>query len=164
LFTLIALASAYTAFADDGSRVVPTLAVIKPGDPARRAAVFSPATAAAMRAMLRQAVEEGTGARAAAPGLDIAGKTGTSEKLLPDGRYDPDRNLALFAAMFPGYAPRYVMIVALDEPQRTPASGGLATGGAVAAPTAGRIAARIAPFLDLDAAKIAADLANRAKP
>jgi cell division protein FtsI (penicillin-binding protein 3) len=164
LFTLIALASAYTAFADDGARVAPTLALVKPGDPARRLPVFSAATAAAMRAMLRQAVEEGTGARAAAPGLDMAGKTGTSEKLQPNGRYDPDRNLALFAAVFPGYAPRYVMIVALDEPQRTQASGGLATGGAVAAPTAGRIAARIAPFLDLDTARIAADLAQTAKP
>jgi cell division protein FtsI (penicillin-binding protein 3) len=113
-----------------------------------------------MRAILRAAVADGTGARAAAPGLDMAGKTGTSEKLGVDGRYDPDRNLALFAAIFPAHAPRYVMVVALDEPQRTQASGGLATGGATAAPTAGRIAARIAPFLDLDAAHIAAELSK----
>jgi cell division protein FtsI (penicillin-binding protein 3) len=149
LFTLASLASAYTVFVNQGERVSLTLLAMQPGDPSVRVRVFSPATSTAVMGMLAQAVADGTGARAAAPGLDIAGKTGTSEKLGQDGRYDPDRNLALFAAVFPAHTPRYVMIVALDEPARTPASGGLATGGAVAAPTAGRIAARIAPFLTL---------------
>lgn len=159
LFTLMALASAYTVFVNAGERVHPTLNLVKEGDPIVRSRVFSPQSAQAVLAMMRRAVEDGTGARAAAPGLDIAGKTGTAEKLGADGRYDPDRNIALFAAVFPAYAPRYVMVVALDEPQRTPASGNLSTGGATAAPTAGRIAARIAPFLQIEAGRIAADLA-----
>lgn len=149
LFTVAALAGAYTTFANGGERTPLTLERVRSGDPVARQRVFTPETAATVLTMLRRAIEDGTGARAEAPGLDIAGKTGTSEKIGPDGRYDPDRNVALFAAVFPAHAPRYVMVVALDEPQRTPASGGNATGGAVAAPTAGRIAARIAPFLDI---------------
>lgn len=160
LFTVMALASAYTVFVNDGERVSPTLAVVRDGDPTARQRVYSAQTAQTVLGMLRRAVEDGTGARAAAPGLDIAGKTGTAEKLGADGRYDPERNIALFAAVFPAYAPRYVMVVALDEPQRTPASGNLATGGATAAPTAGRIAARIAPFLQIEAGRIAVDLAH----
>jgi cell division protein FtsI (penicillin-binding protein 3) len=52
-----------------------------------------------------------------------------------------------FAAIFPARAPRYVVVLGLDEPQRTPENGNLATGGAVAAPAVGRFVARIAPFL-----------------
>jgi cell division protein FtsI (penicillin-binding protein 3) len=148
LFSLAALAQAYTLFTRDGAlvrlRLTPAL-----GDPAQTSPVFSAATTGSVLAMLQAAgSDEGTGAAASAiAGFAIAGKTGTSEKLI-EGRYDQDRNLALFAAVFPARAPRYVLVVALDEPQRTPASGGRATGGAVAAPTAGRIAARIAPLLD----------------
>jgi len=55
--------------------------------------------------------------------------------------------LSSFAAVFPARAPRYVIVLALDEPQRTAENGNLATGGAVAAPAVGRVVARIAPFL-----------------
>ncbi|MGE0828979.1 MAG: penicillin-binding protein 2, partial [Hyphomonadaceae bacterium] len=49
----------------------------------------------------------------------------------------------------PASDPRYVIVLALDEPARAQSQDGLATGGAVAAPVVGRIAARIAPVLGL---------------
>lgn len=148
LFSLAALAQAYTVFANDGALVRLRLTPAN-GDPPDKSPVFTAQTTRTVLAMLQVASsDEGTGATASAlAGFPIAGKTGTSEKLV-DGRYDPDSNLALFAAVFPAHAPRYVLIVAIDEPKRTPASGGRATGGAVAAPTAGRIAARVAPLLE----------------
>jgi cell division protein FtsI (penicillin-binding protein 3) len=54
-----------------------------------------------------------------------------------------------FAAVFPTdgplTAPRYFVLILLDEPQR--GGGPDPTGGIVAAPAAGRVIERIAPFL-----------------
>jgi len=44
-------------------------------------------------------------------------------------------------------ADRYLVQITLDSPQRTPDSFGFITGGWNAAPTAGHIIARIAPFV-----------------
>ena len=46
----------------------------------------------------------------------VGGKTGTSEKLDPDGGYFKDRNLATFAATFPVHA-QIVLVVLIDEPK-----------------------------------------------
>jgi cell division protein FtsI (penicillin-binding protein 3) len=151
--SLAALAEAYTVFANKGARAPLTMLAKSRGDEIDKIQVFTPATTAAVLAMMRGVVTEGTATRADIAGLDIAGKTGTAEK--PDnGVYIHDRMLSSFAAVFPAYDPHYVILVALDEPARTPASGNLATGGAVAAPAAGRIAARIAPLLGVLPAKI----------
>ncbi|MBI1250823.1 MAG: penicillin-binding protein 2 [Alphaproteobacteria bacterium] len=146
--SLISVAEAYTVFANDGARVAPTLLARDPGDAAPRTPVFSPETTHVLIGMLRGAVTHGTGEHADVPGLEIAGKTGSAEKPGAAG-YDPDRMLSSFAAVFPASNPRYVIVLALDEPARTEAAGGQATGGATAAPPVGRIAARIAPLLGL---------------
>lgn len=99
--------------------------------------------------MLRAVVTRGTARAADRPGLALAGKTGTAERLGANAAYDENRNFASFAAIFPAFEPRYVIVLTLDEPQRTPATGGRATGGAVAAGPVGRIAERIAPFVGL---------------
>ena len=143
-----ALAGAYTVFANDGARAPLTL--IARAEPPTLTPVFSPQATAAVAAMMRAVVADGTGARAAADGYDVIGKTGTAEKPGPPGRgYDPDRMYSSFAAIFPGREPRYVIVLALDEPARTQSAGGQATGGAVAAPAVGRLVARIAPMLGI---------------
>jgi cell division protein FtsI (penicillin-binding protein 3) len=43
--------------------------------------------------------------------------------------------------------PRYFVLILLDEPHATPRTYGYTTGGWVAAPAAGRVIDRIAPFL-----------------
>jgi cell division protein FtsI (penicillin-binding protein 3) len=52
-----------------------------------------------------------------------------------------------FLAAFPTDAPEYIVLVMLDEPQRVAASNNAATAGVNAAPTAGKIIARIGPVL-----------------
>ncbi len=109
--------------------------------------VIKPETSAKMRFLLRLNVERGTAKRAEVEGYYVGGKTGTTEKVV-GGRYLKDKRLTVFMGVFPSDAPRYLVLVMLDEPQ---ASAGQreATSGLNAAPTTGRIIARIAPLLGL---------------
>jgi cell division protein FtsI (penicillin-binding protein 3) len=79
----------------------------------------------------------------------VGGKTGTAEKVV-NGRYAHDRRLNSFAGAFPMDAPRYVLLVMLDEPQAVPGTYGFATSGWNAVPTASKIIARIAPMLGVE--------------
>lgn len=143
--SLIALAGAYTAFVNAGEVVTPTLRLHSPGDAIVKRRAFSAQSANAVLDYMRSAVLDGTGQRARLANIAIAGKTGTAEKFEAGG-YDHARMLSSFAAIFPAEAPRYVLVLALDEPR--PVDGG-ATGGAVAAPSVARVVTRIAPFLGL---------------
>lgn len=145
--SVVALAGAYTVFTNNGARTTPTLLRRRDGDKVRTTPVFSAIATQETLQLMRDVVVEGTARRADLRGLDIAGKTGTAEKPGADGRYDPDKQLSSFAAIFPARAPRYVIVLALDEPQRTAENGNLSTGGAVAAPAVGRVVTRITPFL-----------------
>ncbi|RYG08493.1 MAG: penicillin-binding protein 2, partial [Caulobacteraceae bacterium] len=129
----------------NGGRYVP-LSLRKGGAPgveARR--VVSEQTSMTMLDLMRRNVVNGSGTRADAPGLRVGGKTGSANKLV-NGRYDPSHAVGTFAAVFPTDGPvgtrRYSILILMDEPQTYPR-----TGGFVAAPAVGRIAARIAPFL-----------------
>jgi cell division protein FtsI (penicillin-binding protein 3) len=108
--------------------------------------VLKPQTSASILKMMRLNVLKGTGRRAEAEGYRVGGKTGTAEKVV-GGRYSRSALLTSFLAAFPTDAPEYFLLVMLDEPQRVPASGNQATAGVNAAPTAGKIVARIAPIL-----------------
>ena len=66
------------------------------------------------------------------------GKTGTAEKVVR-GRYSKDHRLASFIGAFPMDAPRYAVLVMLDEPKALPETYGFATSGWNAVPTAGKI-------------------------
>ena len=147
--SLAALADAYTVFANDGARVQTTLLARESGDAPAKTKVFEPKTARTVLALMRRVVTDGTGRRADVPGLEIAGKTGSAEKPNDKGVYVPDSLFSSFAAVFPASKPQYVIVVALDQPKATAESGNLATGGAVAAPTVGRIAARMAPLMNV---------------
>ena len=110
--------------------------------------VMSRATSETMRRLMRLAVVEGTGKRAAAPGYLVGGKTGTAEQAASGG-YDRARLLASFVAAFPMHRPRYVVFAMLDEPHGTAETKGLASGGWVAAPIVARVVSRIGPLLDI---------------
>lgn len=86
--TLMQLTAAYAHFANGGVQAVPhiiTGVVSGSGDilydrsPPFALPVIAPHHIGALNAMLRKAVENGTGKRARLAGLDIAGKTGTSQ-------------------------------------------------------------------------------------
>ena len=64
--------------------------------------------------MLRDAIINGTGQYANIKGFDIAGKTGTAQKVV-DGKYSKDSFVSSFAAIFPSKDPKYVCIVSIDS-------------------------------------------------
>ena len=142
--TQAALAGAYTVFVNNGARVRPTLIAAAPGEHIERTQVFTPAVTRQLLIYLRGVVTDGTGRAADVPGLQVAGKTGTAEKLGEDNQsYDAGRNFSSFAGVFPANDPHYVIVLALDE------TGAGEQGGAVAAPAVGRTLRRIAPMLGL---------------
>ena len=96
---------------------------------------------------MRLVVEEGTGRKAQTDGYVVGGKTGTAEKVSAHGGYRRKALMSSFVAAFPMQAPRYVVLVMVDEPKGQKESHGYATGGWVAAPAVSRIIARSAPLL-----------------
>jgi cell division protein FtsI (penicillin-binding protein 3) len=108
--------------------------------------IVKPETSEKMRYLFRLNVTDGTASKANVIGYRVGGKTGTAEKVV-NGRYVPDKLLNSFIGAFPMDAPRYAIIVMLDEPKATPETFGFATAGWNAVPTAGKIIERIAPLL-----------------
>jgi cell division protein FtsI (penicillin-binding protein 3) len=109
--------------------------------------VLRASTSRDMRSLMRMVVTEGTGAKADVPGYSVGGKTGTAEKLGAGGGYKKKSLLSSFIAVFPTTAPRYVVLVMVDEPKGIKETFGYATGGWTAAPAVGRLIARAAPLL-----------------
>ena len=127
--TPLQLARAYTALATNGELLSVTLEP-KPDDfKAEGKRVFTQRTVKDIRAMLEKvATPEGTARKARIPRYRIGGKTGTSHKLV-DGNYNNKRYMSLFAGMAPISDPKFVMVVAIDDPR-----GKRYYGGDVAAP------------------------------
>jgi cell division protein FtsI (penicillin-binding protein 3) len=145
--TPLQLASAALPLVNGGVAVTPTFLPRSREDGMREGKrVLKAATSAAMLKLMRLNVLKGTAKRADVEGYRVGGKTGTAEKVV-GGRYSTSALLTSFLAAFPTDAPEYLVLVMLDEPQRVAASGGQATAGVNAAPTAAKIIARIAPIL-----------------
>lgn len=126
--TLLQLARAYTVFANDGELKPVSLLKLKEAPVGTQ--VFSPATAHAVKDMLELVVlPGGTALRAQVLGYRVAGKTGTTHKLSPQGGYEKDKYVGSFVGMAPASNPRLVMAVMIDDP-----SSGEYYGGTVAAP------------------------------
>ena len=124
--------------------------------------IVKPETSEKMKYLFRLNVVEGTASKADVIGYRVGGKTGTAEKVV-HGRYARDKLLNSFIGAFPMDAPRYAIIVMLDEPKATPETFGFATAGWNAVPTAGKIIERIAPLLGVVPKFTPADLEKLAK-
>ncbi|MGD9537209.1 MAG: peptidoglycan D,D-transpeptidase FtsI family protein [Alphaproteobacteria bacterium] len=142
--TPLHLASAMAALVNGGILHPPTLLRRAPGVPAPGVRVIKPETSEIMRRLLRLVVTDGTGKKAAAPGYLVGGKTGTSDK------YNSNALLTTFVGAFPMNAPRYVVLVSIDEPKGNKSTFGFATAGWTAAPSVGRVVTRIAPLLGVE--------------
>ena len=64
--------------------------------------------------MLQDVIVSGTGNFANIKGFNIAGKTGTAQKVV-DGEYSKESFVSSFAAIFPSNEPRYVCIISIDS-------------------------------------------------
>ncbi len=110
--------------------------------------ILKPETSQLLRYLFRLNVLKGSGRQANVPGYSVGGKTGTAEKV-ENGRYSTNKRRNAFLAAFPMDAPKYLVLVVLDEPKpEKPGMG--ATAGTNAAPTVGNIIRRIAPMLGVE--------------
>jgi cell division protein FtsI (penicillin-binding protein 3) len=143
--TPLQMVMAYAAIANGGFLMRPyvTRRVISPqGDvvleiqPHVVRRVISEKTSKSLAAMLRGVtIEGGTGVMANVDGFEVAGKTGTAQKVDPvQGGYAAKKRVASFVGFVPANDPRLVALVLIDEPQVN------VYGGVVAAPAFRNIA------------------------
>jgi cell division protein FtsI (penicillin-binding protein 3) len=99
--------------------------------------VLSAEDAAAMRMMLAGVTAPGgTGVNAKVDGFVVAGKTGTAQKVNPNGKgYLPKAYISSFAGFIPANDPQYVIYVVVDHPKKNSYYGSY-----VAAPLFSRVA------------------------
>ncbi len=125
--------------------------------PQARRRVVSRQTAERVSAMLvLAAAPGGTAPEARIPGYEVAGKTGTTQKIV-DGRYSNRHHVASFSGYFPASDPKVVITVIVDEPR----SAGPSYGGVVAAPSFRRIGVELIPYLGIEPTRPARELAQR---
>lgn len=133
--TALQLAQAYQVLANDGLRFQPTL--VMQGQKTRSEQILPAEVTRSVRAMLRQVVTpEGTARRAGVINYSVAGKTGTTKKII-DGQYADRRYIASFAGFAPADNPQFVMVVVIDDPM-----GEHYYGGRIAAPVFSRVMTR----------------------
>ena len=155
--TPLQMTLAMAAIANGGKLMTPRIVksitteddkVISTLTPVELRQVISPQTALQIGRALRGVVSDrGTAAAAAVPGFTIAGKTGTAERVGPNGGYERDHFVVSFAGYLPADHPEFVGMVVLDDAQTTPE---LNYGGLVAGPIFARIAEKAARYLDLE--------------
>jgi len=122
--TPIQLMGAISAIANDGIYMRPYVVkyvkdangqIIFQHSPLILDKVISRATSIRMKAILKGVVDEGTGTKAAIPGIPVAGKTGTAQKVV-GGSYSHSHFYATFAGFAPVDNPRLACVVVLDDP------------------------------------------------
>jgi len=93
--------------------------------------------------MIRVTQEGGTAFKAAIPGYEVAGKTGTSRKYVTGRGYVPGKYFSSFIGFVPAHDPAFVMLVTMDEPT------GAYYAATVAAPTFKRVAIRVLRHMNI---------------
>jgi cell division protein FtsI/penicillin-binding protein 2 len=106
--------------------------------------VITPRAALLMTTALRKVVSpEGTAPKAAVQNFDVAGKTGTAQKI-ENGQY-VRKYYSSFIGYFPAADPEISILVSLDDP-----SDGAYYGGSVAGPVFRAVAEKVAQYLGLE--------------
>ncbi|CAA9890035.1 transpeptidase involved in septal peptidoglycan synthesis (penicillin-binding protein 3) [Candidatus Methylobacter favarea] len=140
--SVLQLARAYTALADDG--LLHSVSLLKRDEDIDAQRVFSAKTARSVRAMLENVImKDGTAYEARVDGYRVAGKTGTVKKAGAGG-YTGKNYFAVFAGMAPADKPRVIIVVMIDEP-----SAGQYYGGLVSAPVFSKVMAGALRVLDI---------------
>jgi len=140
------LAAAFASVLNGGLKVNPTLLKRNGTDKIRKRVIRSDVSQTLIN-ILYQVVERGTASAARVHGYSVAGKTGTAKKVKPTGGYYNKKNITTFASVFPAEAPKYVLLVTLDEPVVLTGLKSRRTAGWTAAPISSEIIYRAAPLL-----------------
>ena len=166
--TVLQMHQAMTVIANDGVLLRPQVIrqvrdaageIVYRYDRAEIGRVVSPDTARTVaRLLMGVASNEGTAAEAAIEGYDVAGKTGTTIKLMdevqPDGStklvYNRKHHIASFVGFFPAGRPQVAISVIVDDADHK-APRGIAYGGRVAAPSFKRIGERLIAIRNIQA-------------
>ena len=142
--TPMQMISAYAAIANGGVLRTPRLVLSEDGtpvaaDPGER--IISERNSRKLREMLKGVLEAGgTASAVQVEGYELAGKTGTAQKVV-DGVYSDTEYVASFVGFAPADNPRLLVSVVVDNPK------GDIYGGTVAAPAFGEIAKFALPYL-----------------
>ena len=148
--TVLQLASAISVIANGGQLMKPYLVqsiqdkrqeTIKEFSPLMIRKVISSEVAARAKKILAGVVESGTGTLAKMEGITAAGKTGTGQKLEPNGTYSHSKFIASFIGFAPVEDPLITVVVVVDEPRP------YYFGGVVAAPVFKNVASDSIKYL-----------------
>lgn len=143
--TSLQIACAYAAIANDGVLMRPFIRkwlldedrnIVDENVPQVVRRVVSSETSRIMRSFMQGVVDSGTAKLAKIEGMNIGGKTGTSQRLV-NGSYSNKSHVASFVGFFPVEDPEVLILVILDAPKRG------YYGGSTAGPIFRKIAMRI---------------------
>lgn len=119
--------------------------VIRTFAPEKREQVLGRAAAATLAQLLTGVVRVGTAKGFDIEGFEVAGKTGTTQKII-NGKYSTTHHVASFVGFFPASRPQIVLSVIVDDAK---VPGGTAYGRVVAAPAFHHIAEQLIQYLDI---------------
>lgn len=148
--TALQLVSAISVIANGGQLMRPYIVkevrdryeqTIKKFSPIMIRKVISLDTALRVKKILTGVVEEGTGKLAKISGFTAAGKTGTAQKLEPNGTYSHNKFVASFIGFAPAEDPVVAIAVVVDGPHP------YYFGGVVAAPVFKNVAGDVIRYL-----------------
>jgi len=127
--TQLQLLDAYATIARGGERLQPQLVrghldaagELVPAPTREPERVLSAEAAEMVREVLTGAVEgdRATGTAAQVPGFQVAGKTGTAQKVADNGQGYSEEYIASFIGFAPADTPQIVVAVTIDEPDRS---------------------------------------------
>lgn len=149
--TALQLVSAVSVIANGGLLMKPYITseikdkhgeTIKKFSPVIVRRVISSDTADRVKKILTGAVEEGTGKLAKMDGFTAAGKTGTAQKLEPNGAYSHSKYVASFIGFAPAEDPVIAIAVIIDEPRP------YYFGGVVSAPVFKNVASDVLKYIN----------------
>ncbi|MBN2830147.1 MAG: PASTA domain-containing protein [Candidatus Cloacimonetes bacterium] len=137
--TPLQIASAYVTIANDAKPLRPYIVneirdekgIVKKGMPREGDRILKKEVAKDVQSALKAVVEYGTGSRLNLEYLNLAGKTGTAEKVDPVTRKYMNKYFASFCGYFPADDPEFMIMVMYDEASYRYRTGALSAGVSV---------------------------------
>lgn len=117
--------------------------VVNEIEPILKRSVISEDTSKQVRNALESVVANGTGYRAYIEGYRMGGKTGTAQKVGPNGQYMANNHIVSFIGVAPMDDPQLVVYIAVDNPK------GIQFGGLVSAPIVKNIMEQSLQYLEV---------------